>query len=133
MKNTSVNEEKNSGVPSSRSKATPELDAVPRFFAASKLKRNKGGHVIGALNEYECGCAITRDSAGGTFLHACALHNAAPALYKAAQKVLDGLNARIKAASDAGGQSIPVFDGIADLRDALALAGKPDTGAESRG
>lgn len=46
---------------------------------------------------------------------------ASPALYEAGRKVLDGLNARIKAAGDAGGQSVPVFDGIAELHDALAL------------
>lgn len=53
----------------------------------------------------------------------CAKHRAHAALYEAAQKVLAGLNARIEAAAAAGGQSIPVFDGIAELHDALTLAG----------
>ncbi|MGC5620398.1 hypothetical protein [Enterococcus faecalis] len=40
------------------------------------------------------------------------------ALKKAAQRVLDGLNARIDAALMLGGP-VPVFEGIADLHDAL--------------
>lgn len=40
------------------------------------------------------------------------------ALAKAAQRVLDGLNARIDAALMLGGP-VPVFGGIADLHDAL--------------
>jgi len=39
-------------------------------------------------------------------------------LKKAAQRVLDGLNARIDAALMLGGP-VPVFEGIADLHDAL--------------
>jgi hypothetical protein len=40
-------------------------------------------------------------------------------LYEAGRKVLDGLNERIEAASEAG-RPIPVFDGIAELHAALA-------------
>lgn len=40
-------------------------------------------------------------------------------LMAAARRVLDGLNARIDAAS-AANEPVPVFDGIADLRAALA-------------
>lgn len=46
---------------------------------------------------------------------------AAPDLLKAAQKVLDGLNARIDFAKDAE-QPLPVFDGIADLHSAINKA-----------
>lgn len=43
------------------------------------------------------------------------------ALVAAGRKVLDGLNARIQRASEAGGV-VPVFDGIAELHDALPAA-----------
>lgn len=46
---------------------------------------------------------------------------AAPELYEAAETVFAGLNARIDAACASGG-SVPVFDGIAALSDALAKA-----------
>lgn len=44
-------------------------------------------------------------------------------LYVAGCKVLDGLNARIQAASESGAP-IPVFGGIAELHDALNRAEK---------
>lgn len=47
---------------------------------------------------------------------------AAPELLAAAKKMLDGLNARIDAASAEGGRSVPVFYGIADLHDAINRA-----------
>lgn len=47
------------------------------------------------------------------------LFAAAPQLLAAAQTVLAGLNTRIEAA----GSVVPVFDGIADLHDAISKAG----------
>jgi hypothetical protein len=46
---------------------------------------------------------------------------AAPDLLNAAEKVLAGLNARIDASAGPCGKT-PVFDGIADLHDAIAKA-----------
>ena len=48
------------------------------FPDAKNLKRNKAGSAIAAMNEYECGCAIVKDAAGGFFIYACEIHNAAP-------------------------------------------------------
>lgn len=52
--------------------------------------------------------------------------NSHDALLSAAKKVLVGLDARIKAA-DGNGMSVPVFDGIGELHDAINLA---ESGAE---
>ena len=52
-----------------------------------------------------------------------ALTRAAPALLKAARKVLKGLETRIAAAS-ATGAPVPIFDGIADLHAAIGKATK---------
>ncbi|KAA0963081.1 hypothetical protein [Pseudomonas sp. ANT_H12B] len=49
------------------------------------------------------------------------LISAAPELLRAARKVLAGLNARIDEAS-ASGSLVPVFDGIAELHDAITKA-----------
>lgn len=51
---------------------------------------------------------------------------AAPELLAAAQAVLAGLNERIDTACAAGGTSVPVFHGIAELHDAINKA----TGAQ---
>lgn len=55
---------------------------------------------------------------GGDIVRAVNAHDA---LLTAANKVLAGLDARIKAASD-NGMSVPVYDGIADLHNAIHLA-----------
>lgn len=48
------------------------------------------------------------------------------ALVAAGRKVLDGLNARIQRATDAGG-TVPLFDGIGELHDALNKAAGKET------
>jgi hypothetical protein len=48
-------------------------------------------HPKGLLNEYACGCQVRRDASGGHFIHACPLHNAAPALYEALENLYGDL------------------------------------------
>jgi hypothetical protein len=74
-------------------------------------------------------CALVDRMHGAEYIEGCAIADAnsplaaaAPALYEAARTVLAGLNARIDAARDEGGHSVPVFDGIAELHAAIALA-----------
>ena len=56
---------------------------------------------------------------------------AAPKLLAAAQVVLDGLEYRIEQASNAG-MPVPVFEGIADLHDAIAKAtGETEHGSDT--
>jgi hypothetical protein len=59
---------------------------------------------------------------------------AAPELLEAAETVLAGLNERIDEAAASGGESVPVFAGIADLHAALAkaLGTTPNQSREAR-
>jgi hypothetical protein len=58
---------------------------------------------------------------GGVLSDDLLLLKAAPTLLEAAQIVMEGLNARIADASARGGR-VPVFEGIADLHEAIAKA-----------
>jgi len=63
--------------------------------------------------------SIISASEPGDELHDARLIAAAPELLEAAQIVLAGLNARIEGADL---ESVPVFDGIADIHDAINKA-----------
>ncbi len=39
------------------------------------------------LNEYECGCKVVRESAGGFLIERCKLHEAAPELLEACKEM----------------------------------------------
>lgn len=66
---------------------------------------------IGCRNRVELAVWWVRTAGGAT------------ALVEAASKVLNGLNARIDAAVEAGGH-VPAYDGIAELSAALAKVGE---------
>ncbi len=47
----------------------------------------------GLMHEYDCGCQVRGDPAGGFAIHACPLHNAAPELLEACRDCQEVMNA----------------------------------------
>lgn len=80
-----------------------------------KISQHENGYYQVSIPNYKGGEVVTAE--------------AFDALVAAGRRVLDGLNARIQRASEAGG-TVPLFDGIGELRDALPAAQANEGGEE---
>lgn len=125
-KQDQVNEEKASGVQSSELRPTPELDASSGLEASAFIEAALSPSGV-LWREWfgRAGDAVTINLVNATAKLVIGERDIATkkyeALVTAAQKVLAGLNGRIEEA-DKNNKAVPLFDGIGDLYNALALA-----------
>ncbi len=80
------------------------------------------------LNEYECGCTVVRETAGGFFVEWCKLHRAAPELLSVCQQLTNLVEMKGWCSGEwSAGLMAIVRNMAAEARDVLAKAG--DDGA----
>ena len=130
-----VKAEKDSSIPSAEMKPTPELKAAPPFTPGPWYISETSSNKKGVFSEAQpvaiaeiIGFPLRRQKNSDANARLIA---AAPALYEAGRKVLASMNLHIDAAS-AMGRYVPLFDGIAELYDALALV-DAQTSRDDRG
>ncbi len=75
------------------------------------------------LNEYECGCKVVRESAGGFFVERCKMHEAAPELLYLCRKLTNLVEAKVWCTGEwTAGHMGLARETAAEARDVLAKA-----------